>query len=86
MAAARIQPTECRHSRRRLWMAAANLDQIADKGYSLAIPLYVSGDTASDAGKNVDVADALVSWRGAADATERTVADALNLLRAEMGA
>lgn len=66
--------------------AAANLDQIADKGYSLAIPLYVSGTTSSGAGEHVDVADALVSWRGAADATERAVADVLNLLRAEMGA
>lgn len=66
--------------------AAATLDQIADKGYSLAISLHVSGTTASDAGEHVDVADALVSWRGTADASECAVADVLNLLRAEMGA
>lgn len=66
--------------------AVASLDQIADNGYNLAIPLYVAGATAADTGEHVDVVDALASWRGATDASERAVADVLALLRADVGA
>ena len=62
--------------------AVATLDQIADKGYSLAIPLYVAGAKAADAGDQIDVADAVAEWRAAADAADQAVADVLALLRA----
>lgn len=64
--------------------AVASLDQIADKGYSLAIPLYVAEATAAGTGEHVEIADAVASWRGSADASGRAVADVLALLRAEV--
>ena len=66
--------------------AVATLDQIADKGYSLAIPLYVAGAKAADAGEQVDVVDALADWRAAAAESEAAIADVLALLRAEVSA
>ena len=66
--------------------AVATLDQIADKGHSLAIPLYVAGAKAADAGEQVNVADAVADWRAAAAASESAIADVLALLRAEVRA
>jgi type I restriction-modification system DNA methylase subunit len=66
--------------------AVATLDQIAQKGNSLAIPLYVAGAKAADAGKQIDVIDALADWRAAAEASGTATADVLNLLRAEVPA
>ena len=62
----------------------ATLDQIGQKGYSLAIPLYVTGAKASNAGGQIDVIDALANWRAAGAASDAAISDALTLLRAGM--
>jgi type I restriction-modification system DNA methylase subunit len=64
--------------------AVATVDQIAVKGFSLAIPLYVAGAKASGAGDQLDVTDAVAEWRVAADAAEQALTDVLALLRAEV--
>lgn len=66
--------------------AVATLDEIGNKGHSLAIPLYVTGARAADAGEPVDVADALNTWRASADATEAAAANLLALMTTEAGA
>ncbi|WP_162893247.1 N-6 DNA methylase, partial [Microbacterium halotolerans] len=64
----------------------APVSQIADKAYSLAIPLYVAGAKAVDAGEQVDAVDAVDDWRHAADASDNAIADVIALLRAEVDA
>jgi type I restriction enzyme M protein len=64
--------------------AVVRLDEIAGKAYSLAIPLYVAGATAADAGARVGVVDAVADWRAAADASGAAIAEVLALLRAEV--
>ncbi|PZT84209.1 MAG: SAM-dependent DNA methyltransferase, partial [Gordonia sp. (in: high G+C Gram-positive bacteria)] len=64
--------------------AVATLDQIAEKGHSLAIPQYVAGDKLADAGEPVEVAAALDAWRGSADTTNAAVADVLAILNTEV--
>lgn len=64
--------------------AVASLDEIASKGFSLAIPLYVAGAKAADAAEVVDVVDALADWRAAAAESEASIAQVLALLRAEV--
>lgn len=64
--------------------ALATLDQIGQKGYSLAIPLYVTVAEAADAGMQVDVVGALADWRAAATASDAAIKDAVALLRAEI--
>lgn len=66
--------------------AVGALDQIADKSFSLAIPLYVAGAKAADSGEQIDVADALSDWRAAAKASDAAVVDLLTLLRSEVSA
>ena len=66
--------------------AVATLDQIGDKGHSLAIPLYVAGAKASDGVEQVDIADTLEVWRAAAAESETAIANVLALLRAEVTA
>jgi type I restriction system adenine methylase HsdM len=66
--------------------AVATLDQIGQKSYSLAIPLYVTGAKAADFGGQIDVVDALTNWRAAAAASDAAIADVVTLLRAEMSA
>ena len=66
--------------------AVATLDQIAGRGFSLAIPLYVTGAKAADAGDRIDVGDALDAWRVAAADSEAAIADVLALLRTEVSA
>jgi len=66
--------------------AVATLDQIADKSHSLAIPLYVAGAKAADAGEQVNVNDAVADWRAAAAASDSAITDVLALLRAEVTA
>lgn len=61
--------------------AIADLDQIADMSYSLAIPLYVHGRKASE--DQVGVLHALRGWRVAAVTSDKTLTDALALLRRE---
>ena len=64
----------------------ASLNVIEGKGYSLAIPLYVAGATARDAGGRVDPAGALVDWRTAAASVEVSVVNATAILRSEASA
>lgn len=62
--------------------AVADLDRIAAKGYSLAIPLYVNGTTTSKA-ERVSVADAVEDWRYAAESADEAIANVLALLQQE---
>lgn len=64
--------------------AVATLDQISDKGFSLAIPLYVAGAKAADAGERVDVIEALADWRVVGAASGATIVDVLALFREEV--
>ncbi|MBM7567930.1 type I restriction-modification system subunit M [Paenibacillus sacheonensis] len=64
--------------------AVATLDQIKERSYSLAIPLYVVGAKAADVEGQIDVLDSLADWRTATAASDTAVADVLTLLRAEV--
>lgn len=64
--------------------AAATLDDIGGKNYSLAIPLYVAGARAADADEQIDVLDAVTDWRTAADAADSAVANVIALMQAEV--
>ncbi|MGP5054925.1 hypothetical protein ACTXJ3_07495 [Brachybacterium paraconglomeratum] len=66
--------------------AVATLDQIAHKSHSLAIPLYVAGESAKEAGEHLNVSDAVTQWRAAAQASDQASADVLALLGAEVTA
>jgi type I restriction enzyme M protein len=66
--------------------AIATLDQIADKRFSLAIPLYVDVAKATDADEHLSVIDALVSWRSASEASDAAIADVSALLRGGVSA
>lgn len=66
--------------------SVATVGRISDKGFSLAIPLYVAGAKAADAGDKIDVADALLKWRGASAASEGALNDVLAVLRTEVSA
>ncbi|WP_434923159.1 type I restriction-modification system subunit M [Glutamicibacter sp. PAEs-4] len=66
--------------------AVATLDQIAEKSYSLALPLYVAGESAKEADGQFDVNDAVTQWRAAAQVSDEAVADVLALLRSEVTA
>lgn len=66
--------------------AVATLDEIAGKKFSLAIPLYVTGAKAADAGEQIDVGGALDAWRVAAADSEAAIADVIALLRTEVSA
>lgn len=62
----------------------ATLEQIADKGYSLALPLYVAGATAADPEQDLTVAEAVTRWRNAAEESDGAIAGVLAML-AEAG-
>ncbi|KSU73665.1 type I restriction-modification system subunit M [Rhodococcus qingshengii] len=64
--------------------AVATLGQIADKGFSLAIPRYVNGARTATSGDEVNVIDALSGWRESARASDAAVTEALAMLRAEV--
>jgi type I restriction enzyme M protein len=66
--------------------AVATIDQVAGKGFSLAIPLYVAGVKAGEAGEQIDVVDAMAEWRAAATESEAAIADVLTLLATEASA
>jgi type I restriction system adenine methylase HsdM len=66
--------------------AVATLNQIGQKGYSLAIPLYVAQAKATDAGQQIEVIDAVADWRAAGAAADSAFADVLTLLRTEVSA
>ncbi|GAA1143036.1 class I SAM-dependent DNA methyltransferase [Kribbella jejuensis] len=66
--------------------AVATLNQIAEKAYSLAIPLYVAEATEANGAEQIDVSGALADWRVAAQDSDVAIADVLALLRAEVSA
>ena len=66
--------------------AVATLDQIADKNFSLAIPLYVADAKAADVGEHLSVIDALADWRSTSEASDAAIADVLSLLRTSVSA
>jgi type I restriction enzyme M protein len=66
--------------------AIATIDQIAAKGFSLAISLYVAGAEAVRTGERIDVHEGLTTWREAARDSDASIDDVLALLRAEVAA
>lgn len=65
--------------------AMVTIDQIADRGFSLSIPLYVAGAKAADSSQRVDVIDALAGWRQAVNASDRAIDAVRRTLRSEVG-
>lgn len=59
----------------------ATLDDIADKGHTLAIPRYVTTSREND--DRPTVAEAIQAWRSAADAADQAVTDVIAMLRNE---
>jgi type I restriction enzyme M protein len=59
-------------------------DRIAEKRYSLAIPLYVAGAKGANSGGQVELADALAAWRATGEASDAALAEVLNRLQAEV--
>lgn len=64
--------------------SVANLDQIAQKSYSLAIPLYVTARSRS--GNRIEIADALAGWRTSTEASDASISKVLDLLHTELSA
>lgn len=64
----------------------ATRDQIAEKSYSLAIPLYVAGDKASSSGELIEVSDAIEGWRETTETFQSAITDVLGLLRTGVSA
>jgi len=61
----------------------ATFDEVAAKGYNLALPQYVIDSSASDGAGGVSVAEAFDTWRGASAASDTAITDVLDLLRKE---
>ncbi|MEV6651746.1 class I SAM-dependent DNA methyltransferase [Streptomyces sp. NPDC051219] len=61
----------------------ATLDEIAAKGFSLAIPTYIGGTMDSGEREQIDLAEALGAWRTAAQSSDAAVVDVLSLMRTE---
>ena len=64
--------------------AVATLEEIAEKGHSLAIPLYVSGANSDGEAEQMSVAEALADWRAAAAESDAAISNVLNLLKSEV--
>ncbi len=60
--------------------AVASMGEIAEKAYSLAIPLYVAGFGMLDASYDVTTDDATTQWRISAEESARGVADVIAAL------
>lgn len=58
-----------------------SLGEIADKDYSLAMPLYVADGSTAGSEDTVDVETALAQWRTAAAASDTALDDAIALLQ-----
>ncbi|NMM22182.1 MAG: SAM-dependent DNA methyltransferase [Phycicoccus sp.] len=66
--------------------AVATLEDIAAKGHSLAIPLYIkpSGNgSSSNTNRTIDIDDAVRSWREAATSADSAITDIITTLRKE---
>ncbi|WP_200215485.1 type I restriction-modification system subunit M [Micromonospora coerulea] len=64
--------------------AVAPVDEIGDKGYSLAIPLYVSRTATAGAAEAVSVTDAVNAWRVSAAQADPAIDGVLAMLRQEV--
>jgi type I restriction enzyme M protein len=64
--------------------AVATRDQIATRGYSLAIPLYVAPTSPTTGAEETSVAGAVAAWRAAADEADEAIGAVLDLLRTEV--
>lgn len=64
--------------------AVATLDQVADKQYNLAIPLYVTRPDSTGDTETMSLADAVNAWRAAATEADTAIDDVLTLLRSEV--
>lgn len=65
--------------------AVASIEQIADNGYNLAIPLYVKPSGGTQSATASDQIEAKVAtWRNAAAAADAAIEDVLALLRREV--
>ena len=63
----------------------ATIDEVAEKGFSLAMPLYVSGGQENASVVAVDVDEALSAWRAAREASDAAISGVLGSLRSEDG-
>lgn len=61
----------------------ASFDQVADKEYSLAIPLYVTTRKGADGEEEIDLEDIVARWRNAAARANHAVVDVVAALRQE---
>ncbi|CCQ47179.1 N-6 DNA Methylase family protein [Pseudarthrobacter siccitolerans] len=64
--------------------AVATIDQIADKNFSLAIPLYVQGAGSATDGGHLAVLEAATEWRAAATASDSAVSHVVRFLLEEV--
>ncbi|WP_156960802.1 type I restriction-modification system subunit M [Amycolatopsis taiwanensis] len=64
--------------------AVASLDQVANKGYSLAIPLYVANVTNFTSNERLNLDAVVEQWRAAADAADKAVTDVLTVFHQEV--
>lgn len=62
----------------------ATIDDIAQEGYSLAVPRYVSGGTETVDARSGSVRDSLEEWRASAMASETAIDKIISLLRPEV--
>jgi type I restriction enzyme M protein len=63
--------------------AVATIDEIAAKGYTLAISQYVTGTSTTKPDEQIDVEEAVARWRAATAETEAVIEPLLALLRQE---
>lgn len=66
--------------------AVAAVAQIAEKDYSLAIPLYISSQRGIDGSEQIDAVEAAVKWREAARTSNDAIVGVLRLFRMEVSA
>ncbi len=64
--------------------AVASSEEIADRGYTLALSQYVAGAASDASTEDVDVVEAVLAWREAADAAACAIKDVLSVLRQEV--
>ena len=62
----------------------ATLEEVAEKGYSLAIPLFVPAARANTSSFVIDVHEALADWRDSTDALNAAISGLVALLRTEV--
>ncbi|MGX5653295.1 type I restriction-modification system subunit M [Geodermatophilus nigrescens] len=66
------------------FVAASSIDEIAEKDYSLAIPLYVAGARAASADEQIGMDHAIAQWRKAVKSSDAAIDRVLAFLRQEI--